>query len=109
MLPTVLNEHQIYLFCFYFNECLQQGMRHGQSLYALAYRFEVDYRLEAYRFAAELAETGVSVILTVSKDDYKVWFNLQDLSAYGQAHRAIAAVLGHSSLNHSSNSLQSAI
>lgn len=83
MLYLVLNEHQVTAFNFYLSGKIQQGIRHGTSLYGLAYSFDSDLRLAAYNFAQQLTESGCSVVLTVATN-YKVWvcLNAAEYSHY---------------------------
>lgn len=98
MLYLVLNEHQVTAFNFYLNGKVQQGIRHGAALYGLAYAFDSDLRLAAYSFAQQLAESGCSVVVTVSTN-YKVWvgLNATEYTHYQSLKEAVtpsAAVVG---------------
>lgn len=77
MLPIVLNDHQVHLFNFYMGEKIRQGMRHKDGLYGLAQDFSAQMRLEAYRYASELAASGLPVVMTASAHGYRVWVSLQ--------------------------------
>lgn len=92
-LPTVLNEHQVHLFAFYLHNSIRQGMRHQQELYGEAYRFNLDERLSAYAFASELIQTGCSVVITVSKQSYRLWVRLRsDEYPHWEAMNKVAAI-----------------
>ena len=93
MLSLVLNEHQVHLFNFYLNGEVRSGMRWGGTLYGLAHSVQTDLRLEAYRFANDLAETGCSVVITVA-ERYKVWvrLNATDYPYWNEMNRETTAV-----------------
>lgn len=84
MLPIVINEHQGALFNFYFQGEIRQGMRYMNALYGLAHIVQAGYRDAAYDIACQLAASGTSVVITVAKEQYKIWTNLSQLGQLGQ-------------------------
>lgn len=76
--PYVLTEQQISLFKFYGENAIQEGMTYANELYKLAKRFNLDNRLEAYRFGCEPIAQGIPTVISVSKQHYSVWVSLRN-------------------------------
>ncbi|MDX2097473.1 MAG: hypothetical protein SFW36_06820 [Leptolyngbyaceae cyanobacterium bins.59] len=77
MLPILLNEQFVHFFKFYLNQQLQQGMRYRTELYCLVSEFDRTDRNKAYQRACELAEQGISVVMTASHFKYAIWKSLK--------------------------------
>lgn len=85
--PCVVAEQQITLFKFYMDQAVQDGMMYKNELYRLARQFSADSRLDAYRLGCELLEQGVPVVISVSKQQYRVWICLRNsLATNGLQH-----------------------
>lgn len=77
--PYVIPEKQINLFKFYMDQTIQDGMAYGNDLYKLAKEYAISDRLEAYRFGYELIGQGISPLISVSKNRYRVWVSLRNV------------------------------
>jgi hypothetical protein len=73
MLPGVVPEQSVCSFHFYAEGDLRQGMRHQRHLFKLVQIFNAQQRSPAYALGCDLAEEGDRVVITASKDAYKVW------------------------------------
>ncbi|MEP1080063.1 hypothetical protein NDI52_32375 [Leptolyngbya sp. PL-A3] len=78
LVPSVVKEQQITLLKFYWVHAVRDGMVYRNELYGLAKEFDGSNRLEAYRFGCELIEQGVPTIISVSKQQYRVWVSLRN-------------------------------
>ncbi len=77
--PYVIPEKQVSLFKFYMDQTIQDGMAYGNDLYRLVKEFEISDRLKAYRFGYELIGQGISPLISVSKNRYRVWVSLRNV------------------------------
>lgn len=76
MLPIVAHESTVT--CFdYWDGGIKRGMRDLKDLYTHVKSFALSDRTEAYDASNELAQKGVAVCLTVSKDSYSLWVSLR--------------------------------
>lgn len=76
MLPIIAHESTVT--CFdYWDGGIKRGMRDLKELYTHVKSFALSDRTEAYDASNELAQKGVAVCLTVSKDSYSLWVSLR--------------------------------
>jgi hypothetical protein len=61
-------------------------MRYGRELYTLIRQYSIAERFDAYTRAADLAEQGTVVCITVSKQGYAIWLSLRSLSFLQEQH-----------------------
>ncbi len=80
MLPTVTHEELVKPFSFYFEDQIYQGMRHQGKLNFLLKTYSDLKRDKAYELAIQLAQDGISSVITVSLTVhpvcYRVWVDL---------------------------------
>lgn len=77
MLPTVVHEKQVHVFCFYLGGEIRQGMCCRDGLYELVETFSSDRRLQAYEAGVKLANNQKEIWITVADNHYKIWRRLQ--------------------------------
>lgn len=75
-LPLVIDESLVCLFK-YWQQGIQEGMRHSQELYSLLQTYPLNDRTAAYVTANKQAALGLEVCITVSKYHYRVWLKLR--------------------------------
>ena len=76
--PLVVKEELVSLFKFFFQQEIYDGMRYRQDLFRLLNTFEVARRERVYNLGHALADRGLRVVITRSRDRYKLWINLRD-------------------------------
>lgn len=79
-LPQIIQESSIEIFRFFHDNQVREGIRFGNALYAAAYQFDIDYRLQAYQMAWALSETKVPLVVSLSPTRFVIWVNLQSPS-----------------------------
>lgn len=77
-LPTILPEHLVTPFNFYWGGSIYRGMKHEKTLYGLVQSFVATERGQAYTLGSNLSDQREQVIITVSSQlRYKVWLDLR--------------------------------
>jgi len=77
MLPMLLDETFAQVFVFYWNGRLCKGLRAGNKLYKLVETLQRTDRDQAFQLGCSLCDQGFETFITVSKQGYRVWVDLQ--------------------------------
>ncbi len=78
MLPLVVDEKQVFIFKFWFDGEIQNGMHFQNDLFCQIGTFDVRERSRIYQFACKLAQTGTLLAITCSETGCRLWGNLRD-------------------------------
>lgn len=78
MLPLVLNEQQVFIFKFWFNNQVHSGMNHQNELFCQIGAFDAQHRSQVYKAACKLAQHKVSLVVTSSTTTCRLWGSLRD-------------------------------
>lgn len=78
MLPLVIDEQQVFIFKFWFDGKIQDGMHFQNELFCQIGTFGVSERSRVYQAACKLAHQGTLLAITCSDTTCRVWGNLRD-------------------------------
>lgn len=77
VLPKFIPEDQVFVFNFWFDNTMQQGMYFRNELYCRIGEFPVDQRVYVYRAGCKLSRRRMSVVLTNALDHCSLWVDLR--------------------------------
>lgn len=77
MLPSLVPEHQVRIFSFYFGGKMRKGACYSGELYCDLGEFDVSRRAKVYQLACQLADVGNHVVISSAPHRYMVWVSLR--------------------------------
>ena len=78
MLPEILREDSVYLFKFWFNDSLKDGMHVRNELYYRLKKLPTSSRSRLYQVTCRLSQKGADVLMTVDEEQCSLWANLRN-------------------------------
>lgn len=77
MLPRVIDEDQIFIFKFWFNGNIRQGMYFQNELYCKLQTFDIQQRSHVYQLGCKLTKKNAQVVLTCTQETCSLWGSLR--------------------------------
>lgn len=78
VLPKFIPEDQVFVFNFWFDNTMQQGMYFRNELYCRIGEFPADHRVYLYQAGCKLIRRGMAVVLTHALDRCSLWVDLRN-------------------------------
>lgn len=78
VLPQVIRESQVQPFKFWFNNGLQDGIRHRTDLYYRLQMRQLTEKAKLYQLACRLSRRGADVLITIDWSHCSLWANLRN-------------------------------
>ncbi|MGD1907642.1 MAG: hypothetical protein ACFB0C_16870 [Leptolyngbyaceae cyanobacterium] len=78
MLPQLIREDQVQPFKFWFNNGLQDGIRHRTDLYYRLQMHQLADKARLYQLACRLSRRGADVLITLDVSHCSLWANLKN-------------------------------
>lgn len=78
MLPLVVDEKKIFIFKFWFNGSIQDGMSYQNELFCRLQTFDIQHRAQVYHFACKLTQQNTALVITSSAKACSLWASLRD-------------------------------
>lgn len=78
MLPKFIPEDQVFVFNFWFDNTMQQGMYFRNELYCRIGEFPADHRVYLYQAGCKLIRRGMAVVLTHALNHCSLWVDLRN-------------------------------
>jgi hypothetical protein len=78
VLPLFVSEGKIFIFKFWFNGTIQDGMIYRNELFCRLQTFEAQYRAQVYHLGCKLAQQQSFVVITAAKQTCSLWGSLRD-------------------------------
>ncbi len=79
MLPPIVNEHVLFMFKFWFNNNIQEGMYYKDELFYRLHTVELRYRARLYHYACTMAQQD-TIIVSASEKKCSIWVGLRSPS-----------------------------
>jgi hypothetical protein len=76
VLPLILDEGKVFIFKFWFNDKIQDGMSYRNELFCRLRTYDLSYRPQVYHFGCKLAQDGVQIALTSAANSCSLWLKL---------------------------------
>lgn len=78
MLPLIVDETKVFVFKFWFNSTIQDGMTHHNELFCRLRTFDLALRSQVYHLGCQLAKKRILIVLTTTPQTCSLWSSLRD-------------------------------
>lgn len=78
MLPLVIAESKIFVFKFWFDGDIKEGMCYQNELFCRLQQFDIHDRVQVYHLGCRLASQEVLIAFTASAEQCSLWVSLRD-------------------------------
>jgi hypothetical protein len=77
VLPLVIDEKNVFIFEYWFDGALRQGLYYRNELFSRVATFDIRQRPQVYQFGCTLAQKNALIVLTCSQSACSLWGSLR--------------------------------
>jgi hypothetical protein len=77
VLPLVIDEENVFIFEYWFDGTLRQGMYYHNELFSRVATFDIHQRPQVYQYGCKLTQRNALIVLTCTPSTCSLWGSLR--------------------------------